>query len=302
MSNPKPISKSVILALIDLAQSQAKIFLASDRSALSDLFSECQTENQIMMLKELLSKFNYLTSSELQEGAKEIALAISQKWALNPKDTLIVAISDGDRTDGSQYLVKSVETALARAGTRFDVRNQLGPAFHEVQNKKTKYKNIVILDDFIGTGGKVSGVIERLQKYITHQKIYIASLAGMNFGIDHISKSCGCDIFSFISYKKSISDEFLEPKRSAYISAMIELEERIIPPSTYPRNSREKCYMLGYGESEALYFLEGFSVPNNVFPIFWKNQYCDRADYLPDSSGKPFKKTRHARNPILTRA
>jgi len=303
MDNTYPISAAALGAIIDLSKSQPILFQKGDRNALTVLFSECQTDAQYLLLKELITNFNYLTSADLEAGANDLVTQICSNWNLDEATTLIVAAADDDEPDGSQVLCKSVVTALGRARRKYSVKARLGYAFQEASPGDGRFANIVVLDDFIGTGDKLSGIVKRLQKHIPQGTIfYIASLAAMRFGLDNIRKETGCEVFSCHTYEKGISGTFQDPKRKEYISEMLGMERRIIPPMRFPRKEKERCYGFGYGQSEALFCLEGFSVPNNVFPIFWRDKYCDLSTFMPGGVKHKKAKVSYERATLLTRA
>jgi uncharacterized protein (DUF2164 family) len=302
MFTDRLISIAAIEAIIDLAKSQPILLQKSNRAALTGLFSECETDGQFTLLKTLISNFNYLTSSDLQSGADRIVSQISSVWNLDATTTLIVASADSDDSDGSQVLCKSLAPALTRAKLKHTIKSRLGFAFQANSEEHSSFTKIVVIDDFIGTGDKLSKTVKRLQGYLPNTvEIYVASLAAMRFGLERISAETGIEVFSCHTYERGISDSFPEPQRSEFVSEMLGLERNIIPPMTYPKKQDEKCYSFGYGQSEALFFLEGFSVPNNVFPIFWKNRYCNMKAYMP-FSGRRKRRSTDEREALLTRA
>lgn len=302
MFKDRKISIAALTAIFDLAKSQPILFQKSDREALTNLFSECETDGQFALLKTLISNFNYLTSSDLQSGADMIANQISSVWNLDSSTTLIVACADNDDSDGSQVLCKSLTTALARAKLKYTIKSRLGYAFQAKQDESSSFKKIVVIDDFIGTGDKLSKTVKRLQGHLPKEtEIYVVSLAAMRLGLMRISTETGVTTFTCHEYERGISDSFTEPQRSEFISEMLGLERNIISPMNYPKQPNERCYSFGYGQSEALFFLEGFSVPNNVFPIFWKNRYCNLDRYIP-FSGRKKRGAANEREALLTRA
>lgn len=302
MSTVYPISVAALRALIDLSKSKALLFENGNRDALTVLFSECQTDVQYLLLKELITNFNYLTSKDLEAGADKLVNHISSTWKLDGSTTLLVASADDDEPDGSQFFCKSVSTALGRAKLKHSVKSRLGYAFQDATLNEKPFSNIVILDDFIGTGDKLSKTVKRLQKSVAQGTvIYVASLAAMSFGLKKINLETTCEVFSCHVYEKGISDSFQDPTREEYISAMLELERKIIPPMAFPKKENEKCYSFGYGQSEALFYLEGFSVPNNVFPIFWKNRYCKQSAFMPGGSKRQMRRKLDERTTLLTR-
>ena len=300
MQRTVPIS--VLQTLIGLGKSRPPLFEKGDRTALVSLFSECESDHQVRVIEELIAKFNYLTSADLDVGANLVVQQISQQWKLDGSTTVLVAIADDEKPDGSQVFAKSIYTALSKIKSRYTVKSHLSFAFQEAVTGTKPYSTIVLIDDFIGTGDKLSKTIARLQKHTDSKAlIYVVALGAMKFGAENITASTGCEVFACHLYERGISEATKSPEREEFIEAMIELERKIIPPMRYPRDLKERNYSFGYGQSEALFFLEGFSVPNNVFPIFWRNKYCELQSYMP-SKTKPKRGATNERTALLSRA
>ncbi len=52
-------------------------------------------------------------------------------------------------------------------------------------------------------------------------------------------------------------------------------------------NMKLEKYHLGYGGAEALYFSDGYRVPNSVYPLFWWRKLANSAhDWSPMFSGR----------------
>lgn len=302
MTSEKTIAPEAIEVLINLSRTSPPLFKNGKRDALIALFQECESKEHFSLLERLITDFHYFTSSDLQSGAEKIADFITSEWKLNPKQTLIVATTDDDRTDGAQVLIKSLEAALSKERPKYTIKNRLGFAFNNEANAIGQTNNLVLIDDFIGTGDKICKLINRIKEHAnTINSIYVASLAGMKFGIQKIESTSPCKVYCPHQFEKGISDLQDAAKTRAYTDAMIELEQAIITPMKFPRDDRERSYSFGYGQSEALFVLEGFTVPNNVFPIFWKNAYCDTSPFEPNSPAKKSKGVKRERTTLLAR-
>jgi len=301
--NPKnAITVDAIQVLVRLSKEQPPLYKNGNRDALISLFGECESKEHFQLLEKLITNFNYLTSADLEKGADKVAEYIISDWGLNPKRTLIAATTDDDKTDGAQVFSKSLEAALARKKQKYSIKNRLGFVFNTEDLMARSIESIVLVDDFIGTGDKITKLIQRIKEHIDPKiAIFVASLAGMRFGIKNIETSSKCKVFCPNQFERGISDSKDINEVKMQIDAMIELERPLIPPMKYPRDEHERSYSFGYGQSEALFILEGYTVPNNVFPIFWWGKFFDIATFEPTLLKRKNKGARRERTTLLAR-
>ena len=244
---------------------------------LYELWELTDCENHKEMLEFLISRFSYVDSEGVRDACKSIANQIQSVWALSSDNTIITAICDNTDPDGSQYVLQAMKNKFS-ANWRNSFYNAITNAVHKVG----RGYNLVIIDDFIGTGNtvvrKVKYVRNTLEELgIEGVSIYVCSLAAMNFsGIvvaDVVKNS-----YSYMYLHKGISELAPEVKRGTYTAAMHALEAHL-----YWSSKKRKRYSFGYDKSEALFSLETTNVPNNVFPIFWwplLNPGVDRSTIL----------------------
>jgi hypothetical protein len=72
--------------------------------------------------------------------------------------------------------------------------------------------------------------------------------------------------FACIWLSRGISDAYVGDTLVERTQSMIELEALLAESF---RGRKLSLYNFGYRRSEALYSLEAYNIPNNVFPIFW---------------------------------
>ncbi|GAB7562951.1 hypothetical protein LG202_09900 [Methylobacillus methanolivorans] len=238
--------------------------------AINNLFSECDTDDQIWLICKLLSEFKLLNSTEFTDSITLIAKHINSVWCFKD-DAIICATSDSDKPDGSQSIIRALEVDLNPKNYNA-IYNNISPAFFNKKNSST----ILLVDDFLGTGTTMLRKIQRLKNHLEKKDviptIYFACLAGMNEGFENLKKILGDkNVFIPIIFTKAISENITDDEqRKKAINAMLELEYKILPITPYPRKINFKEYNFGFNLSEALYCQEGANIPNNVFPIFWK--------------------------------
>lgn len=215
------------------------------------------------LIEFLLDKFHYVDSDMLREACKSLVNQIESIWGLSPKNTIVSALCDNIEPDGSQYLVQSMKNKFSE-DWKGRLINSVVASVYEV---KSGY-NLVLVDDFIGTGNTVlrksAWCEKKLRELgVTDLKIYVCSLAAMRSSFKVIEPSA-VDVYSVYWLNKGISEEAPEEKLAIYTKSMLTLENSL----AWPEGVKKK-FSFGYKQSESLFSLESINVPNNVFPIFW---------------------------------
>ncbi|CAH6845000.1 Phosphoribosyltransferase [Vibrio chagasii] len=240
-------------------------------AGLMTLLSEFPNDPERALIFTLLSRVQHF---QISDRVKDIALLVKklEELKLDPKETLIVATAEEAESDGSkawQYFFKFF-LAQHRAWTEDSLVSSIEASFKVL--KKRSYKNVVIFDDFIGSGktmvDKVNGFSKALKERMDKEpKVYIFALAGMQFGVDCVQRKLDNVVFCPVLVKKGISDqEISDEKKAEEIALMKKMEKKL-----RKKYRCEKFFKmsLGYKESQALYQVQFTNCSNNVFPIFW---------------------------------
>lgn len=262
----KKINKDACHAIIDLIYSSPWLKKQSD--ALMDLWNLCNTGEQQSLLSELFDRFTFINSEQLEEIAKNIVKFISNK-DITSVNTYIIATADSGEVDGStagiQYLKNKFPSS--KNWTTRNFYTSINDGIDCLQNKCS----IILFDDFIGTGKtiirKVNFVKEQIEKNkIKPQNLFVISFAAMEFGVVNIKENTGVDVYTPKLLKKGITD-FESPDMVEYKKQlMLEIENNL---SVKFKRLHLSDHNLGYLRSEALFQIQGYNCPNNVFPIFW---------------------------------
>ena len=259
----KKIEHDDFVKLMKLTLNQS--WLEEESEALIELWNLCKFESEQALVFELLMKFKYLTSPEIQKHGKEIADHILNKWNLPSKGTRIIAISDKRDADGSQMLIQSIKNKFtANNWKENNFINNIGDG----QRLTRKNYNIVLLDDFIGTGDTVERRFKWFHKKITAKNkenvsIYVVCLAALDIAKSKLDL-LGIEYYAPIWLKKGISDYFNAKDLVKAKKDMKRLESNFAP-----KYNGQHMPSFGYKRSETLFAIEAFNIPNNVFPIFW---------------------------------
>lgn len=240
------------------------------QKGLLELWGLFDNQQQKDLIIELIGRVQHFGE---RDRVKNIRLLIDYLVvnSINPKNTIIVATADGSSSDGSnafQYFFKS-ELAKLDGWSETNLKPSIDASFKKFDKYKTK--NIVIFDDFIGTGvtmiEKVTTYRQRLKSQTNKDvNIILFAYAGMSFGIKNAEDKLGLKIHCPIQIKKGISDYESKATVNEKIKTMLTLENKL---SSKFNNTRMESYSLGHGKSEGLYNTYSLNCPDNVFPIFW---------------------------------
>lgn len=239
-------------------------WLQYEPEALFELWCLAENEEQKRLIEFLIRNFLYINGKELDLGCRAIVNHIESKWGLTATNTLISATFDNSKPDGSQMIIQKIKNKLSENWRECMLYNSLPTVAYNIQDNY----NIVLIDDFIGTGDTICRKVNFLLKKLTDRKvnnvsIYIVSLAAMNFAKEPMDK-LNIPYYSVHWLSKGISEKIDLTQRANAIKAMEDLEAKL-----KENVSGRKLQKFGYKKSESLFALESNNIPNNVFPIFW---------------------------------
>ena len=234
--------------------------------------------NQKKLILYLIHKFLYVDSSKANEFCGKIVHQITEEWGLQPSNTTIAAAYNDSkledfRPDGSQLMVQKLKNRFPFHWREFDFSSSLPKALYRLNSND----NLVICDDFVGTGLTIERKTEYAHKVIRERglmnvKLYIVSFAAMQFSKTAIP-------YPFYSCEwllKGIS-ETLTGDNLIIATKIMEDMERILNPKI----GMQRLPKFGFKRSESLYNYENDNIPNNVFPIFWWKKYKDNKFRVP---------------------
>lgn len=245
-------------------------WLQDEPDALFELWCLTDNENQKKLIEFLIKEFLHINGKKLGDGCKMIAHHIESVWKLTVANTFLSATCDNSKPDGSQSIVQNIKNKFSSSWEESNFYNSLPVA----ANKIPSNSNIVLIDDFIGTGDTIGKKVNYLMSVIEKRKlqnitIYVASLAAMNFSKESLNALNTC-YFSVYWLHRGISEQIDEPFRANAIKEMQSLEAKL-----KAEIGVRKLPNFGYKKSESLFAIESYNVPNNVFPIFWWAQLKD---------------------------
>jgi hypothetical protein len=228
----------------------------------------------------LIGRVTFLTSDDFDNLIYEMAEYIAQTFAL--ESTVICAATADHEKDSGQRVLYDLCSALGLFGhTKIRTVNRYD---HVYGKAGVDITDVVLIDEFIGTGRSFLGRVTTMRKqFISGKKsvpkFHGLAVAGMSEGlrgIAHGFESLGV----CTSLLKGIQD-MSPPNQMADEYALMSLFEDHLCSSI----DGKEIPRLGDGACEALYSRSIGNCPNSVFPIFWWSR---------DSIGR-------IRNPIFPR-
>ncbi len=259
---------------------------------LIDLF---ENQNDFDLLEILIDSFEVVNESRLNEYLREIENEIYLQWKLVPKSTHFISLCESSSSDKelTNSILEKIKNGLSSYQIPENQRksNLVNRQFQKlkISNERNKwannfrlfsigesYKNISksqVAVFFLPFIYDMNNVLRRINWYnsklrerkVEQVEFKLISLCSMNADKEELVNS---QIEFCIPkwLKKGISSNFspsdIEEKRKV----IIQIEKTL----SQGRRSG-KFYPFGFKESEALFAIDKYGVPKNVFPIFW----CD---------------------------
>jgi len=239
-------------------------WLTYEPEALYELWCLSDNNEQQNLIEHLIKNFSFIDERKLLEASKTLSSQVESVWNLKPNNTFLVATCDNSKPDGSQNIIQILKNKFSVNWEESNFYNSLPVGAYKIPGNS----NIVLVDDFIGTGNTISRKLKYLQSIIEKRKlqnitIQIISLAAMAFSKNALDE-LGVEYYSVHWLQKGINELIEVDKRESATQSMEQLETKLL-------NSYHNRILpnFGYKRSEALYSLGFNNIPNNVFPIFW---------------------------------
>ena len=244
--------------------SKVQPWLSEKSGEVLELLELCQTAPQQELTLDLLNRFHYVSDTKHRSDLRSLAAKITGDWKCVPTDTQVVALSGGEMADSSSMVAYGIKTELAKLGNwkTHNFSDSLGLAISNLP----RLPNIVIVDEFAGTGNAVKNKIEYLR---AEAESPVAIRVGLLTAMETATKlfqPLVMETCCVNSLRKGISDHFTGNELSQAVALMTELEKLLAK-----RYGQKKLrdYEFGYERSEALHYSDAANPPNNNFPIFW---------------------------------
>lgn len=231
------------------------------------LFTECQTDCERGLILELLERFIYFSGDAHSQLLIELAESIVTDPDLVSGTTQIVSMTGDNSSDSGQYVLYIMKARLEINEWREHLAiNRFGLSYKEFKRNGCVHKDIVLVDEFVGSGQTVIGRVAELRKVykdFDNISIRVKALVSSKIGLTRVRDE-GINIESLVQLDKGISDHY-EPD---IVLNKLALMDRLESTLSTSYNERQ-LPKLGFGSTECLYARYQGNTPNSVFPIFW---------------------------------
>lgn len=247
------ISKKYFFKLYSLIEKQN--WLLDKDGALKDLWKECDNDDKKDLIIDLLDRFFLLHQKEREDIECVIFNEIKDIYKFNLTTSVFLPLADKSRQDGSVWESYNFRQHFLQEIPSLFYNDIYGC----IECKKEL--DVILIDDFIGSGDKLIKKINYLRSLVPNKIIACICPVGMKEGVERLKNEYP-DIAFIVPklLKKGITDY---DENADYRKKIIENLSKSI-------EIKEIEKFLGYGNSEALFSYEKYTnIPNNVFPIFW---------------------------------
>jgi len=245
------ISKKYFFKLYSLVEHQD--WLLDKDEAFKDLWKECDNDDKKDLIIDLLNRFFFLRPKKREEIECIIFNELKDKFDLTK--SVFLPLADQSRQDGSVW-----ESYNFRQHFLQELSSTFYNDIKGCQQCKSD-SDIILIDDFIGSGDKIIKKIKYLNTLVQKNIIACVCPVGMKEGVERLREEYPSITFIVPKLlKKGITDY----DRNA------DYRKQIIKMLSEGIGIKEIEKFLGYNNSEALFSYEKYkNIPNNVFPLFW---------------------------------
>jgi len=241
-------------------------WLLQKKDELAELIEFCGDRESKDLIFALLERFHYLQPETYNFLLNEMSEYIVDHSGFSQDSTQLLSLTFDDETDSSQKILYEVRSYVNKRGwTKLKTVNLFKESITNFQKGKTQ---ILIVDEFVGSGKTLRGRIRFLRKHIPGKfEVKCCFVAGIKEEIEKLNEE-GISVFCPMALEKGVSGFYKGEELTQAENLMLNLELRLA------QNINKKdlyTYSFGYGGAEAIYSLEGCNgnTPNSVFPIFW---------------------------------
>ena len=247
----------------------------AQRDLIIDLTGNFLWVKNSMYEQYLLAAFNKLFNDEVWKHEKGKNICICP----------LLPEKDFGKVKSSTYMLYLCQNILLRTYVEFQdeqVRICETPEVLKEEKYRKNIDSIILIDDFIGSGGTALESLEYFD-FLRQEgkKIYILVLVAQKQGIENIRKE-GILVFSNIICERGISDRFEKEEAKEKLEEMKKIGRLLKVSSTM---------YLGFLESECLVAMN--KTPNNTFPVYWhEKKGHSRAPFPRKENVKMIRKER----------
>lgn len=228
----------------------------------SEWIKSISLENREIIYK-LLSKFEFYGHTYVNKGLHELYCRFIEKYEINNEETVYTYIKKTDSSLNSsvRYLVEYISiNNISEKNCLMDIR--------DINDGELEYiKNIVLIDDYSGSGESIIKYIEQYYKKFLKKNIFILLISMSEGAKDNI-------LNKFKAKDFNIYIEVINLEKKAFSKIDLNEEEVVLKRKEFEEISIQKGInkneeIWGRNKTEALISFYN-NTPNNTLGIFWK--------------------------------
>ena len=232
---------------------------------ISLLLDLCKSPEEAELILHVIENFSYFDADKTSLALEAIKCHIVNEWKLSPEETCFVCKDIEGKTDSSAAIQQMIKTKFASEYIWKSNKNFKSNISNVIKDKE--FNNVVIVDDFSGTGKSLEKLFswfkeKRKEAKKENMRLYAAFLGSMEKQSSIMSRIEISGVYVFEDLRKLISDFFNEDDAKNKKNIMQKIAKN------YGGISRRTS--LGYDQSESGFAVQNLNTPNNVFPVIWK--------------------------------
>lgn len=230
-----------------------------------ELIDNLKTE-QVELLIALTEKYRWYSYNEYHSQLRTLLKELHLKHLKDIEKVYLFPIikpKDEENTKSGHaimYFLDSIKPSLPQYS---DIEFKLLNKFEDLEPENLELKDneiLLLVDDYIGTGGTLNASIKEVEKNLTlKQKYVVLTVMIQEVTKLELDKNEIKNVIGELTHR-GINDNYEGEELIKNIELMVEMEKTI---------PKVKNYQFGYEKSEALVTM--IKTPNNTFPIFWKD-------------------------------
>lgn len=248
-----------------------------------NLWFEQDSEERKLVIVNLLNSFKYAHTLDVENVVVDCFRKWVKEFGLTPQNTIFLAVRMHKNADGSNALLQFMRGPMEGLFMEWKDFNFVGYFYDGLRYLRAGglrsdglvLQNLVLVDDFVGTGKTISKRIVEIQQIkeelSLNTNVFFFGLAGMLAGKRRIM-NLKIPVYFGYTMKKGTSSAYHPSERLEKRKLIVKMEEVL---AEEVGEKKLKQHSLGWGRSESLFSWTRFNIPNNVYPIFWWNRKND---------------------------
>lgn len=226
-------------------------------------WSEFLTEEEQKICFELLEKFDYYSKQHVNRNLSEMHKELTDIFKIDIEYTIFTILKDknGRANSSLEYFLEYIHLNRINKYSKIEDINNIDEELFE------NIKNIVIIDDCIGSGKTFKKYLDKYKNRLVGKKVYYIIIHAVHDYADKVSNYANENGINVTIVCSNLKNKAFQESTESIKQKFKEISKRRDIP---------KDYILGEGKVEGLMsFYNG--TPNNTLGIFW----CKTKNNIP---------------------